>query len=376
MWRYTANCHRLHSSSTSCQCANTQALHTIGAKLLPEQLGLGTPGGCEAAVHATRRFLANMPPDYLLAKLDFSNAFNNIHRDAMLSAVAEHVPSIYQFCLSSCEKNTLLKFFSHIILSQEGCQHGDPLGPLLFCLSIHPLIMSCNSSLKMAFMDDVTLGGPATRVAFDVAIIKAEGAFRGLFLNDQKCESITANGQQPDDALLRDFIQLTTTSATLLGAPLVIGPAMDKCLQQRCNDLERAISRLELITSHDALVLLRASFSAPTMQHTLRSSPCAGRIELTQFDALLRSALSKICNISLTDDQWLQASLPVRAGGLEVRRVSSLATPAFIAFAVGTRNLQDQILDTSPGSYSELDIYQQSWQANYGDMPTLTSSVK
>ena len=72
------------------------------------------------------------------------------------------------------------------------------------------------------------------------------------------------------------------------------------CLQQRCNDLERAISRLELITSHDALVLLRASFSAPIMQHTLRSSPCAGRVELTQFDALLRSALSKICNISLT----------------------------------------------------------------------------
>ena len=101
------------------------------------------------------------------------------------------------------------------------------------------------------------------------------------------------------------------------------------------------------------------SFSAPIMQHTLGSSPCAGRVKLTQFDALLRSALSKICNISLTDDQGLQASLPVRVGGLGIRRVSSLATPAFIAFAaVGTRNLQDQILNTAPGSYSELDIYQ------------------
>ena len=151
---------------------------------------------------------------------------------------------------------------------------------------------------------------------------------------------------------------------------------MDKCVQQRCNDLERAISRLELITSHDALVLLRASFSASTMQHTLRSSPCAGRVELTQFDALLRSALSKICNISLTDDQWLQASLPVRAGGLGIRRVSSLATPASFASAVGTRNLQDKILNMAPGSYSELDIYQQPRQANYGDMPTFTSPAK
>ena len=212
------------------KCANTYALHTIGAKLLPEQLGLGTSGGYEAAVHATRRFLANMPPDYLLVKLEFSNAFNNIHRDAMLSAAAEHVPSIYQFCLSSYEKTTLVKFSSHIILSQEGCQQGDPLGPLLFCLAIHPLIVSCNSSLKMAFMDDVTLSGPAATFASDVAMIKAEGASGGLFLNDQKCESIIANGQPPDDALLRDFIQLTPTSATLLGAPLVISSAMDKCL--------------------------------------------------------------------------------------------------------------------------------------------------
>ena len=124
-----------------------------------------------------------MPPDYLLVKLDF-NAFNNIHRDAMLSAVAEHVPSIYQFCLSSYEKTTLLKFSSHIILSQEGSQQGDPLGPLFFCLAIHPLIVLCNSSLKMAFMDDVTLGGPAATVASDAAMIKAEGTSRGLFLND------------------------------------------------------------------------------------------------------------------------------------------------------------------------------------------------
>ena len=82
----------------------------------------------------------------------------------------------------------------------------------------------------MAFMDDVTLGGPAATVASDVAMIKAEGASCGLFLNGQKCKSITANGQPPNDALLRDFIQLMSTSVTLLGAPLVIGPTMDKYL--------------------------------------------------------------------------------------------------------------------------------------------------
>ena len=47
--------------------------------------------------------------------------------------------------------------------------------------------------------------------------------------------------------------------------------------------------------------------------------------------------------MSLTDDQWLQASLPVRDGGLGLRHVSSLASSAFLASAAGTCELQDHI---------------------------------
>jgi hypothetical protein len=192
-------------------------------------------------------------------------------------------------------------------------------------------------------MDDITLGGPLADVSADVAMIKTEGPPQGLFLNDSKCEAITIDGQTLDDTLCQ-FIQLTPASATLLGAPLMVGSAMDECLRKRCADLDRAISRLELITAHDALVLLRSSFSAPKLQHTLRSSPCFGHQLLEHYDQRLRKALCKICNIALSDDQWLQSSLPVRSGGLGIRRVSSLATPAFLASAVGTRDLQDQIL--------------------------------
>jgi len=54
---------------------------------------------------------------------------------------------------------------------------------------------------------------------------------------------------------------------------------------------------------------------------------------------------SSIYNLSLTDDQWLQASLPVRNGDFGIRRVSSLASSAFLASAAGTRGLRDQILN-------------------------------
>lgn len=329
------------------KCANNYAITALGNKLLPLQLGLGTSGGCEAAVHATRRFISVLPADYVIAKLDFSNAFNNLHRDVMLSAVASSVPEIYRFCHLAYDCSTHLKFSSHVIPSQEGAQQGDPLGPLLFCLSVHPLLLECKSQLKLAYIDDITLGGPANIVSEDVAMIKLVGAPKGLLLNDAKCEAITTTGQSTD-VLLQQFIQLSPFSATLLGAPLVAGPAMDACLNTHCNDLERAISRLELISAHDALVLLRASFSAPSVLHTLRSSPCSGHQALTKFDSLLRTALSRICNVSLSDSQWLQASLPVKSGGLGIRRVASLATSAFLASAVGTHDLQNQILVFKP----------------------------
>ena len=60
--------------------------------------GVGVPGGCEAAVLVARRYAEDILDDNVIVKLDFSNAFNNLHRDAMLMAVADRVPSIYKFC--------------------------------------------------------------------------------------------------------------------------------------------------------------------------------------------------------------------------------------------------------------------------------------
>jgi hypothetical protein len=60
------------------KCATRCALQAVGESLLPCQLGAGIPGGCEAAVHPTRRFIADMPDDFVVAKLDFCNAFNSM----------------------------------------------------------------------------------------------------------------------------------------------------------------------------------------------------------------------------------------------------------------------------------------------------------
>jgi len=51
--------------------------------------------------------------------------------------------------------------------------------------------------------------------------------------------------------------------ASLLGAPLLTGPELNRAWSARLAELERAIDYLRLLGAQEALVLLRASFSAP-----------------------------------------------------------------------------------------------------------------
>ena len=129
------------------------------------------------------------------------------------------------------------------------------------------------------------------------------------------------------------------------------------------------VERLSLVSAQDALTLLRSSFSAPKVLHLLRCSPSRSHPSLQRFDSLLRMAVQRITN-DLSDTQWLQASLPVKDGGLGVRRVSSLAIPAFLASAASTFNLQDDILFGSVCSNSQhLQSYLTAWSTAYGAVP-------
>ena len=58
-------------------------------------------------------------------------------------------------------------------------------------------------------------------------------------------------------------------------------------------------------------------------------------------------------------------------------RVYSLASPAFLASAVGTRDLQNQILHSDMIVFDNaLDVCQTLWQARYGQLHALASPAK
>ena len=105
-------------------------------------------------------------------QLDFANAINTLHRYVMLQAIHDRLPDLYPCCFSAYSQSTFLYYGNDIILSQEGTQQDDPLGPLLFSNTIHPLLNRLSSNLQLGYLDDLTLGGPIDSVCRDVAEIK------------------------------------------------------------------------------------------------------------------------------------------------------------------------------------------------------------
>ena len=69
-------------------------------------------------------------------------------------------------------------------------QQGDPLGPLLFCLTTHPLVSQIESELSIWYLDDGTIGDTAEVVTRNLEIVRREGAELGLHLNEQKSEHV------------------------------------------------------------------------------------------------------------------------------------------------------------------------------------------
>lgn len=124
--------------------------------------------------------------------IDFMNAFNLVDRSTLIKEERTHCPCIsrwIEFCYS---KPMRLYYNESILLSTQGVQQGDPLGPLLFALALHPIALKiaaeCTLDLHAWYLDDGTIAGDTLEVAEALRIIQDDGPIRGLHLNIAKTE--------------------------------------------------------------------------------------------------------------------------------------------------------------------------------------------
>ena len=165
-------------------CTLRRLLAKIAGQMVVDGLYMGSDGvrgEVEAAVHATRKYLMNLPRGHALLKVDFKNAFNFVWQDKMLEAVQELAPDICPLVHSAYSSSSSLLWGDKIIQSEEGVEQEDPLGPLLFCLTLHHHCRQLHSPLGVMYLDDVSLGGSVEDVLHDLDIIKAAEELRAVF---------------------------------------------------------------------------------------------------------------------------------------------------------------------------------------------------
>ena len=96
----------------------------------------------------------------------------------MLEAVQNFVPSLLPLVHSA----SLLFREDKTIQSAEDVQQGDPLGPLLFCLTIHQICSRLKSELCLFYLDDGTLGGKVEDLKPDL-----DPTFSGSHTEGEQC---------------------------------------------------------------------------------------------------------------------------------------------------------------------------------------------
>ena len=172
------------SQALVAKAACRAVMSKVTGMLSPTQIGFGIRRAAESAAHAAHIYVASLQPGQAFLKLDFANAFNALSCDAILNYVATDLPEILNFVKVCYDQSSPVCFCDYLLLSVEGAQQGDTLGPLLFCLTARRLTRNISSEPNLWFLDDGSVGGVIDVLIRDFQTVRQQAAELGLIINE------------------------------------------------------------------------------------------------------------------------------------------------------------------------------------------------
>ena len=242
-----------------------------------------------------------------------------------------------------------LRFGPNHILSTTGVQQSDPLGPLLFFLVLSDYLSSCSSTdgllFQLWYLGDGALFGSRPELATFLDSLQYHGPGFGLCPNLSKCEVFRPSGNQGFSSsefpsTVRQVILSDSSGSVFLGSP-VWGPrgvftALVDSVIERVPILQGRLWDLD--NPQVELYLLHSCFGVCKLNHLLHTvSPDSILSQLWLFNSNLCHSLSCICNSCISDQAWLQATLPLSLGDLGLHESSCVLPAAFLGSYVGSQ---------------------------------------
>jgi hypothetical protein len=138
--------------------------------------------------------------------------------------------------------------------------------------------------------------------------------------------------------------------------------------------VENLLNKAKLLSRHVAYTLIKNCLFIPKFNFLLRATSFWKFSNyVNSIDSSLKSSLERILNLRLTDLQWCESTLPIRFGGLRIRRISDICLPDFLSSIHGVKKLVSLLLNSKN---NELTIHHYDealaiWDAeNENERPT------
>ena len=261
-----------------------------------------------------------------------------------------HACAWMEYCYSG---QPLLHLGKHTIHSCCGVQQGDPLGPLGFALTLHPLIEIIKSSLPSSlamnawYLDDGTLVGSPESLSAALGIIEKEGPKLGLHLNRRKSLLFIPKECDASSSPLPSDVPVAQGGFTLLGCPIGPPSYCEDILRARIDKIKQSLAALhELRDAQCETALLRSCLALPKLSYIIRTCPpCHISEGCKEFDSIIRDSLEMILGGPVSEWSLLKATLPSSRGGINLRSASLHAPAAFVASSISSQQLVGDILD-------------------------------
>ena len=379
-------------------CALVQKGHEVGQSLGPLQVGVGIKSGVDAVAKAVVTALDSDRQNVALT-VDCENAFNTLDRSAMFAAVHARMPELLPVVQWAYGAGTPLHIMgapagTAPIWSERGVRQGDPAGPLLFGLTLQPVLEAVAAvapgAPPVAYLDDINVVGRVRAVgqAWDQLCGDGPDSLEavGLKVRPDKSGLFGGSGLPGNQRYVAALatalgVEHRRHGFTVVGVPI----GNDGFVRSELNDRARKICALlnkcvDLpLSKQTQFLLVRASLSVRMLhlQRTVKWRQLAA--STTRVEQAVILACAKIFRLAtgqgpegcapVPSRALEQLLLPIRHAGFGLPSSSELAAKA--AFLSGAASAQ-LVMQDAPQMFRPFDgphrgALTASWQELFDD---------